>query len=134
MLRPLSSGRTPQGRPTTQCNHCRELRKSKQVHVKCMCAAAPQNAAIASPSSASGAEADGNVAETEDAAVDEPKSRSFRPLDLRRGSWSNRSLTQLSLMLECREAQGEEEEEGLRSRATCVPERPQGLSRDERGS
>ncbi|KAH9831713.1 uncharacterized protein C8Q71DRAFT_683524, partial [Rhodofomes roseus] len=26
------------GRPVTQCEHCRELRKIKQVHVKCMCA------------------------------------------------------------------------------------------------
>ncbi|TEB34321.1 hypothetical protein FA13DRAFT_1626212, partial [Coprinellus micaceus] len=25
------------GRPATQCNHCRELRKVKQVHVKCAC-------------------------------------------------------------------------------------------------
>ncbi|KIP03133.1 hypothetical protein PHLGIDRAFT_16085 [Phlebiopsis gigantea 11061_1 CR5-6] len=25
------------GRPVTQCEHCRELRKTKQVHVKCMC-------------------------------------------------------------------------------------------------
>ncbi|KAA1474459.1 hypothetical protein DENSPDRAFT_931674 [Dentipellis sp. KUC8613] len=25
------------GRPVTQCDHCRELRKTKQVHVKCMC-------------------------------------------------------------------------------------------------
>jgi hypothetical protein len=27
------------GRPITQCEHCRELRKTKQVHVKCMCEA-----------------------------------------------------------------------------------------------
>jgi len=25
------------GRPITQCSHCRELRKTKQVHVKCQC-------------------------------------------------------------------------------------------------
>ena len=25
------------GRPVTQCDHCRELRKTKQVHVKCSC-------------------------------------------------------------------------------------------------
>ncbi|KZS87991.1 hypothetical protein SISNIDRAFT_460249 [Sistotremastrum niveocremeum HHB9708] len=25
------------GRPATQCDHCRELRKTKQVHVKCQC-------------------------------------------------------------------------------------------------
>ncbi|KAI5120387.1 hypothetical protein M0805_000167 [Coniferiporia weirii] len=25
------------GRPITQCEHCRELRKTKQVHVKCLC-------------------------------------------------------------------------------------------------
>ncbi|ESK90524.1 ace1 transcription factor [Moniliophthora roreri MCA 2997] len=28
------------GRPVTQCEHCRELRKTKQVHVKCVCAKA----------------------------------------------------------------------------------------------
>ncbi|CED83035.1 Copper fist DNA-binding [Phaffia rhodozyma] len=27
------------GRPPTQCSHCRDLRKKKQVHVKCMCEA-----------------------------------------------------------------------------------------------
>ncbi|KAH8831425.1 copper fist DNA binding domain-containing protein [Flagelloscypha sp. PMI_526] len=26
------------GRPQTQCEHCRELRKTKQMHVKCLCA------------------------------------------------------------------------------------------------
>lgn len=26
------------GRPVTQCPHCRELRKTKQVHIKCTCA------------------------------------------------------------------------------------------------
>lgn len=25
------------GRPVTQCDHCRELRKTKQIHVKCVC-------------------------------------------------------------------------------------------------
>ena len=25
------------GRPVTQCEHCRQLRKTKQVHVKCNC-------------------------------------------------------------------------------------------------
>ncbi|KAJ6523519.1 transcription factor [Mycena vulgaris] len=25
------------GRPVTQCEHCRKLRKTKQVHVKCIC-------------------------------------------------------------------------------------------------
>ncbi|KDR77356.1 hypothetical protein GALMADRAFT_246744 [Galerina marginata CBS 339.88] len=25
------------GRPVTQCEHCRQLRKTKQVHVKCIC-------------------------------------------------------------------------------------------------
>lgn len=25
------------GRPASQCGHCRELRKTKRVHVKCMC-------------------------------------------------------------------------------------------------
>lgn len=27
----------PKGRPTTQCSHCRENRKSKQLHTKCLC-------------------------------------------------------------------------------------------------
>lgn len=27
----------PKGRPTTQCAHCREHRKSKQLHTKCLC-------------------------------------------------------------------------------------------------
>lgn len=30
------------GRPVTQCEHCRELRKTKQVHVKCSCGAQDQ--------------------------------------------------------------------------------------------
>ena len=25
------------GRPVTQCEHCRELRKTRQIHVKCVC-------------------------------------------------------------------------------------------------
>ena len=25
------------GRPATQCEHCRELRKTRQIHVKCVC-------------------------------------------------------------------------------------------------
>ncbi|CAG8851211.1 6245_t:CDS:2, partial [Racocetra persica] len=25
------------GRPITQCNHCRELRKTHKIHVKCNC-------------------------------------------------------------------------------------------------
>jgi hypothetical protein len=25
------------GRPVTQCSYCRDLRKTKQVHVKCAC-------------------------------------------------------------------------------------------------
>ncbi|GJE98711.1 copper-fist transcription factor [Phanerochaete sordida] len=29
------------GRPVTQCEHCRELRKTKQVHVKCVCEIKP---------------------------------------------------------------------------------------------
>lgn len=31
------------GRPVTQCEHCRELRKTKQVHVKCKCGSKDQN-------------------------------------------------------------------------------------------
>ena len=27
------------GRPITQCEHCRQLRKERQVHVKCICEA-----------------------------------------------------------------------------------------------
>lgn len=33
------------GRPVTQCEHCRELRKTKQVHVKCLCEAKEEGAA-----------------------------------------------------------------------------------------
>ncbi|KAG9125492.1 hypothetical protein FRC07_007377 [Ceratobasidium sp. 392] len=29
------------GRPVTQCDHCRELRKTKQVHVRCSCDSKP---------------------------------------------------------------------------------------------
>ena len=29
------------GRPVTQCEHCRELRKTKQIHVKCICEGKP---------------------------------------------------------------------------------------------
>lgn len=42
----------PKGRPQTQCDHCRELRKVKQVHVKCSCTKA--DASTASSSSANG--------------------------------------------------------------------------------
>ncbi|KDN44295.1 hypothetical protein RSAG8_05559, partial [Rhizoctonia solani AG-8 WAC10335] len=31
------------GRPVTQCNHCRELRKTKQVHVRCSCDTKPDS-------------------------------------------------------------------------------------------
>jgi hypothetical protein len=31
------------GRPVTQCEHCRELRKTKQVHVKCICEIKPDS-------------------------------------------------------------------------------------------
>ena len=27
----------PKGRPTSQCHHCRELRKNKQLHIQCAC-------------------------------------------------------------------------------------------------
>ncbi|KAF9559766.1 hypothetical protein CPC08DRAFT_502688 [Agrocybe pediades] len=33
------------GRPVTQCEHCRELRKTKQVHVKCLCEAKADSSA-----------------------------------------------------------------------------------------
>ncbi|CAE6527156.1 unnamed protein product, partial [Rhizoctonia solani] len=32
------------GRPVTQCDHCRELRKTKQVHVRCSCDTKPDSA------------------------------------------------------------------------------------------
>lgn len=31
----------PKGRPATQCTHCRESRKSKQLHTKCKCSGGP---------------------------------------------------------------------------------------------
>ncbi|CAE6436442.1 unnamed protein product [Rhizoctonia solani] len=33
------------GRPVTQCDHCRELRKTKQVHVRCSCDTKPDGTA-----------------------------------------------------------------------------------------
>ena len=43
------------GRPVKQCEHCRELRKSKAVHVKCLCATPPPKPTLseAGPSSES---------------------------------------------------------------------------------
>ncbi|EIW79833.1 copper-fist-domain-containing protein, partial [Coniophora puteana RWD-64-598 SS2] len=35
------------GRPITQCEHCRELRKTKQVHVKCSCGSVPSSSGTA---------------------------------------------------------------------------------------
>ena len=37
------------GRPVTQCDHCRELRKTKQVHVKCICEAKEDNSSVILP-------------------------------------------------------------------------------------
>ncbi|KIJ59894.1 hypothetical protein HYDPIDRAFT_99864, partial [Hydnomerulius pinastri MD-312] len=37
------------GRPVTQCEHCRELRKTKQVHVKCLCGAQDSGASSPEP-------------------------------------------------------------------------------------
>ncbi|KAF9516135.1 hypothetical protein BS47DRAFT_1292926 [Hydnum rufescens UP504] len=34
------------GRPVTQCVHCRELRKTKQVHVKCLCEVKPEQSTV----------------------------------------------------------------------------------------
>jgi len=31
------------GRPVTQCDHCRDLRRTKQVHVKCLCEVKPED-------------------------------------------------------------------------------------------
>ncbi|TFK20627.1 copper-fist-domain-containing protein, partial [Coprinopsis marcescibilis] len=38
------------GRPITQCEHCRELRKTKQVHVKCICETKSEVLLLCSPS------------------------------------------------------------------------------------
>ncbi|KAK2460766.1 hypothetical protein APHAL10511_007236 [Amanita phalloides] len=37
------------GRPVTQCEHCRELRKTKQVHVKCICEMKADNSSLSQP-------------------------------------------------------------------------------------
>ncbi|BGP47336.1 copper-binding transcription factor [Rhodotorula kratochvilovae] len=37
------------GRPTSQCTHCRELRKTKSVHGRCDCAAREAEHAVATP-------------------------------------------------------------------------------------
>ncbi|KAK0469027.1 uncharacterized protein EV420DRAFT_1492028 [Desarmillaria tabescens] len=42
------------GRPVTQCEHCRELRKRKQVHVKCICMAKEDPGASTSSSAKKG--------------------------------------------------------------------------------
>ncbi|KAH7912510.1 hypothetical protein BJ138DRAFT_784572 [Hygrophoropsis aurantiaca] len=39
------------GRPVTQCEHCRELRKTKQVHVKCLCGLQEQGPSTPDPDS-----------------------------------------------------------------------------------
>ncbi|KAH7925334.1 copper-fist-domain-containing protein, partial [Leucogyrophana mollusca] len=39
------------GRPVTQCEHCRELRKTKQVHVKCLCGLQEQGPGTSDPDS-----------------------------------------------------------------------------------
>lgn len=54
--RPLSEIKR-KGRPITQCQHCRELRKSKQVHVKCVCG----DAEGASPVSSASGSGDASV-------------------------------------------------------------------------
>ncbi|KAF9242274.1 hypothetical protein BU15DRAFT_44012, partial [Melanogaster broomeanus] len=38
------------GRPVTQCEHCRELRKTKQVHVKCLCGVQDSGPSASEPS------------------------------------------------------------------------------------
>ena len=40
------------GRPVTQCEHCRELRKTRQIHVKCVCESKEggQEASVPGPS------------------------------------------------------------------------------------
>ncbi|KAJ7216311.1 hypothetical protein GGX14DRAFT_441107 [Mycena pura] len=40
------------GRPVTQCEHCRELRKTKQVHVKCICELKEQPSSTPTPTGA----------------------------------------------------------------------------------
>ncbi|KII91514.1 hypothetical protein PLICRDRAFT_510885 [Plicaturopsis crispa FD-325 SS-3] len=47
------------GRPVTQCEHCRELRKTKQIHVRCICGSTqdtpkPENAGAVSKKFQSG--------------------------------------------------------------------------------
>lgn len=41
------------GRPTTQCDHCRELRRTRRVHVKCVCGLKPESGALSKPGKAS---------------------------------------------------------------------------------
>ncbi|CAE7071065.1 unnamed protein product, partial [Rhizoctonia solani] len=42
------------GRPVTQCDHCRELRKTKQVHVRCSCDTKPDSTLASKPSGKKG--------------------------------------------------------------------------------
>ncbi|KAL0946262.1 hypothetical protein HGRIS_012517 [Hohenbuehelia grisea] len=53
------------GRPVTQCEHCRELRKSKQVHVKCMCEARAESTSPVPSSSSTSTNKDKSKAPAE---------------------------------------------------------------------
>ncbi|TBU59751.1 hypothetical protein BD310DRAFT_368489 [Dichomitus squalens] len=42
------------GRPVTQCEHCRELRKTRQIHVKCVCENKEASEEVPGPSGSKG--------------------------------------------------------------------------------
>ncbi|KAI0696486.1 copper fist DNA binding domain-containing protein, partial [Cerioporus squamosus] len=67
------------GRPVSQCEKCRELRKTKRMHGKCNCASTS-----AAGSSAEGKLVDGSATKVKGTSVSEPWPAS--PLDVSRSS------------------------------------------------
>lgn len=39
----------PKGRPTSQCQHCRELRRNKQLHIQCACGKKGKSGGLSAP-------------------------------------------------------------------------------------
>ncbi|KAH9891290.1 hypothetical protein C8Q73DRAFT_703599 [Cubamyces lactineus] len=60
------------GRPVSQCEKCRELRKTKRMHSKCTCSAVP--------SSEAGPSSQANAAIAADGSAPKAKTRRFKPI------------------------------------------------------
>ncbi|KAI8983201.1 hypothetical protein BD414DRAFT_490242 [Trametes punicea] len=63
------------GRPVSQCEKCRELRKTKRMHSKCTCSVAPASEAGPSSQGLAAKAADGA-----DSSAPKPKTRRFKPI------------------------------------------------------